>query len=160
MRILILHQILKTNLQGYVKQLEGRINNQILRVKGLSIWSQSRVRGGQPETIPSMVIDGRSRKNFCQYLGQPGEKKKRINKREFLNDYNINRHNFKTSELQTWTANASPSLSWTIFLSKAYWLDCENKRSINSKYTAFLPWDAYLTSFQRWSKDIFENNPR
>ena len=35
MRILILHQILKTNLQGYVKQLEGRINNQILRVKGL-----------------------------------------------------------------------------------------------------------------------------
>ena len=30
--ILILHQILLTNLQGYVSQLEGRINNQILGV--------------------------------------------------------------------------------------------------------------------------------
>ena len=26
--------------------------------------------------IPSTVIDGRSRKSFCQYLGQPGGKKK------------------------------------------------------------------------------------
>ena len=31
---LIFHQILKTNLQGAVWQLEGRINNQILGVKG------------------------------------------------------------------------------------------------------------------------------
>ena len=29
---MILHQILLTNLQGYVSQLEGRINNQILGV--------------------------------------------------------------------------------------------------------------------------------
>ena len=32
---LIKHQILITNLQGYILQLEGRINNQILGVKGL-----------------------------------------------------------------------------------------------------------------------------
>ena len=29
------HQILKTNLHGKVRQLQGRINNQILEVKGL-----------------------------------------------------------------------------------------------------------------------------
>ena len=33
--ILILHQILITNLKGYVWQLEERINNQILGVEGL-----------------------------------------------------------------------------------------------------------------------------
>ena len=33
--ILIWHQILKFNLWGNVLQLEGRINNQILGVKGL-----------------------------------------------------------------------------------------------------------------------------
>ena len=33
--ILILHQILATNLQENVQQLEGRINNQILGGKGL-----------------------------------------------------------------------------------------------------------------------------
>ena len=33
--ILIERQILVTNLQGNVQQLEGRINNQILGVKGL-----------------------------------------------------------------------------------------------------------------------------
>ena len=33
--ILILHQILVTNLQGSVWQQEERINNQILAVKGL-----------------------------------------------------------------------------------------------------------------------------
>ena len=33
--ILIKHQILITNLQGNVWQREGRINNQILGVKGL-----------------------------------------------------------------------------------------------------------------------------
>ena len=32
---LIYHQILITNLQGNVLKLEGRINNQILGVKGL-----------------------------------------------------------------------------------------------------------------------------
>ena len=32
---LIYHQILLTNLQGNVLKLEGRINNQILGVKGL-----------------------------------------------------------------------------------------------------------------------------
>ena len=31
--ILIKHQILVTNLQGYILQLEGRVNNQILGVK-------------------------------------------------------------------------------------------------------------------------------
>ena len=38
--ILIYHQILVTNLQGNVLQLEGRINNQILGVKELMnmIW--------------------------------------------------------------------------------------------------------------------------
>ena len=33
--ILIQHQVLITNLQGSVQQLQGRINNQILGVKGL-----------------------------------------------------------------------------------------------------------------------------
>ena len=33
--ILIWHQVLTTNLQGNVQQLEGRINNQILGVDGL-----------------------------------------------------------------------------------------------------------------------------
>ena len=36
--ILIAHQILKTNLQGNVWQLEERINNQILGVEGLIVW--------------------------------------------------------------------------------------------------------------------------
>ena len=35
--ILIQHQVLITNLQGNVQQLEGRINNQILGVKGLMV---------------------------------------------------------------------------------------------------------------------------
>ena len=34
--ILIWHQILTTYLQGNVRQLEGRINNQILGVRGLN----------------------------------------------------------------------------------------------------------------------------
>ena len=33
--ILILHQVLVTNLQGNVQQLEGRINNQIFEVERL-----------------------------------------------------------------------------------------------------------------------------
>ena len=37
--ILIWHQILVTNLQGYVLQPEGRINNQILGVKGLQFFT-------------------------------------------------------------------------------------------------------------------------
>ena len=36
--ILIWHQVLLTNLQGKVTLLEGRINNQILGVKGLNHW--------------------------------------------------------------------------------------------------------------------------
>ena len=32
--VIIYHQILITNLQGNMSQLEGRINNQILGVKG------------------------------------------------------------------------------------------------------------------------------
>ena len=35
--IVILHQILITNLQGYVQQLEERIGNEILGVKGLIV---------------------------------------------------------------------------------------------------------------------------
>ena len=34
--VLIIHQILITDLQGYLQQLEGRINKQILGVKGLT----------------------------------------------------------------------------------------------------------------------------
>ena len=34
---MILHQILMANLQGYVKQLKGSINNQILGVKWLTL---------------------------------------------------------------------------------------------------------------------------
>ena len=36
--VIIYHQILITNLQGNMSQLEGRINNQILGVKGL-MWN-------------------------------------------------------------------------------------------------------------------------
>ena len=38
--ILIEHQILITNLQGDVKQLKERINNQVLGVNGLTLWHQ------------------------------------------------------------------------------------------------------------------------
>ena len=38
--ISILHKILLTNLQGYVSQLEGRIDNQILGVKELTRRTQ------------------------------------------------------------------------------------------------------------------------
>ena len=39
--ILIWHQNLLANLQRNVKQLEGRINNQILRLKGLKYHAKS-----------------------------------------------------------------------------------------------------------------------
>ena len=39
--ILIKHQILATNLQGNIELLEGRINNQILGVKGLMVFLYS-----------------------------------------------------------------------------------------------------------------------
>ena len=38
--ISILHKIILTNLQGYVSQVEGRINNQILGVKELTRRTQ------------------------------------------------------------------------------------------------------------------------
>ena len=37
---MIQHNVLRTNSQGNVLQFEGRINNQILGVKGLNLYLQ------------------------------------------------------------------------------------------------------------------------
>ena len=65
---LIAQQILATNLQGNVQQLEGRINNQILGVKGLFPGSHVLPFSPFPGTAVYYIINSRLCKkllNFC-----------------------------------------------------------------------------------------------
>ena len=63
--ILIYHQILMTNLQGHLQQVERRVNNQILGIKGL-IYSMF--------TIPAERL-----LQLC-YLGNSSCKRKYVRK--------------------------------------------------------------------------------